>query len=146
MRKSNSMFSRKRASSAVRFPRVFSCSIASKSMLCCAIVSSGCSRFCPVVGSGASPRCTMTLDPSESTSALKSRAGAFFSSEDAIGSPEVELEFLQPVAALYQQDRPAALARLGDRLLEVLHRIHFRDRKSTRLNSSHVEISYAVFC
>src|SRR6266496_5393500 len=23
---------------------------------------------------------------------------------------------------------------------------HFRDRKSTRLNSSHVEISYAVFC
>src|SRR5690349_24007435 len=24
--------------------------------------------------------------------------------------------------------------------------IHFIDRKSTRLNSSHVEISYAVFC
>src|SRR5438874_10439068 len=23
---------------------------------------------------------------------------------------------------------------------------HFQDRKSTRLNSSHVEISYAVFC
>src|SRR5436309_7271782 len=23
---------------------------------------------------------------------------------------------------------------------------HFRDRKSTRLNSSHVKISYAVFC
>src|SRR5699024_12562275 len=30
------------------------------------------------------------------------------------------------------------------RLLETLHRQ--RDRKSTRLNSSHVSISYAVFC
>src|SRR5690606_21490014 len=26
------------------------------------------------------------------------------------------------------------------------HRLHARDRKSTRLNSSHVKISYAVFC
>src|SRR5438874_3937430 len=26
------------------------------------------------------------------------------------------------------------------------HRAYFVDRKSTRLNSSHVEISYAVFC
>src|SRR6266576_5377505 len=31
---------------------------------------------------------------------------------------------------------------IGDRL----HRCGFIDRKSTRLNSSHVEISYAVFC
>src|SRR5438874_10750830 len=28
----------------------------------------------------------------------------------------------------------------------VLRERHFLDRKSTRLNSSHVEISYAVFC
>src|SRR5438874_6206860 len=28
----------------------------------------------------------------------------------------------------------------------VTGRISYRDRKSTRLNSSHVEISYAVFC
>src|SRR5690606_41571103 len=28
----------------------------------------------------------------------------------------------------------------------LLHRISFEDRKSTRLNSSHVKISYAVFC
>src|SRR5690349_22895348 len=33
-----------------------------------------------------------------------------------------------------------AAERLGHRLFRV------RDRKSTRLNSSHVEISYAVFC
>src|SRR5690625_6830596 len=26
------------------------------------------------------------------------------------------------------------------------HRYYYRDRKSTRLNSSHVAISYAVFC
>src|SRR5437899_10441306 len=26
------------------------------------------------------------------------------------------------------------------------HRVHMRDRKSTRLNSSHLGISYAVFC
>src|SRR2546427_5954566 len=31
-------------------------------------------------------------------------------------------------------------------ILEGAHRIHFRDRKSTRLNSSHSQISYAVFC
>src|SRR5690349_23976195 len=30
--------------------------------------------------------------------------------------------------------------------LRVLNRIDPLDRKSTRLNSSHVEISYAVFC
>src|SRR5204863_3376925 len=29
---------------------------------------------------------------------------------------------------------------------EECERIHTGDRKSTRLNSSHVEISYAVFC
>src|SRR5438067_13769681 len=35
--------------------------------------------------------------------------------------------------------RPAAAAR-------DLRALHQRDRKSTRLNSSHVSISYAVFC
>src|SRR5690606_40755799 len=36
----------------------------------------------------------------------------------------------------------------NDRISEVrnLHRIDVEDRKSTRLNSSHVKISYAVFC
>src|SRR5690606_41565414 len=29
---------------------------------------------------------------------------------------------------------------------EPEHRLHHQDRKSTRLNSSHVKISYAVFC
>src|SRR5690606_40713520 len=29
---------------------------------------------------------------------------------------------------------------------DVAHDLHLEDRKSTRLNSSHVKISYAVFC
>src|SRR3712207_8163967 len=32
------------------------------------------------------------------------------------------------------------------RLAQVVHREDVRDRKSTRLNSSHANISYAVFC
>src|SRR5207253_9906179 len=32
------------------------------------------------------------------------------------------------------------------RRLAVVHQQRLRDRKSTRLNSSHVAISYAVFC
>src|SRR5215208_7658878 len=38
---------------------------------------------------------------------------------------------------------PAAVARARALRRRLLHR---RDRKSTRLNSSHVAISYAVFC
>src|SRR5690606_42085142 len=36
--------------------------------------------------------------------------------------------------------------RLGSRLRVADHARQIRDRKSTRLNSSHVKISYAVFC
>src|SRR5690349_22465017 len=36
-------------------------------------------------------------------------------------------------------------ARYGDRVVEIPE-TRSTDRKSTRLNSSHVEISYAVFC
>src|SRR5438874_3870091 len=41
---------------------------------------------------------------------------------------------------LRQRSQPIVVV-AGKRALEVL-----QDRKSTRLNSSHVEISYAVFC
>src|SRR3989475_9614032 len=33
-----------------------------------------------------------------------------------------------------------------DLLVKSIHRVHAGDRKSTRLNSSHSQISYAVFC
>src|SRR5699024_11849865 len=33
-----------------------------------------------------------------------------------------------------------------EEVLELKHKLEMKDRKSTRLNSSHVSISYAVFC
>src|SRR2546427_9548796 len=48
------------------------------------------------------------------------------------------------------QRRPAVGERLDDaKVVEVAHLVvvlRIRDRKSTRLNSSHSQISYAVFC
>src|SRR3712207_8822672 len=41
---------------------------------------------------------------------------------------------------------PRAVAPRQPRLGGRLHRLHLLDRKSTRLNSSHANISYAVFC
>src|SRR6266496_5758820 len=50
---------------------------------------------------------------------------------------------LFPYTTLFRScDRPAA----GPRRRRPDHRPRAQDRKSTRLNSSHVEISYAVFC
>src|SRR5690242_20970095 len=53
-----------------------------------------------------------------------------------------------------EQSVDAALARRDNRSMELVAREHFAvndlnitaDRKSTRLNSSHMSISYAVFC
>src|SRR5258705_6283443 len=43
-------------------------------------------------------------------------------------------------------DDPPAGQHSFDDLLDLLARVLSRDRKSTRLNSSHLGISYAVFC
>src|SRR2546427_9323692 len=55
-----------------------------------------------------------------------------------------------PTAALVQPaDLQAAVALLGERdadFVMAVTRYLERDRKSTRLNSSHSQISYAVFC
>src|SRR5205814_8065499 len=53
------------------------------------------------------------------------------------GRVEIEL-------AVHDQDRPARLLSGADRHLRPM--APERDRKSTRLNSSHLGISYAVFC
>src|SRR3989475_8121144 len=60
------------------------------------------------------------------------------------------------LAGLYDEPRPGAPRTITDeeieqvvvRTLESTPRgaTHWRDRKSTRLNSSHSQISYAVFC
>src|SRR5690625_5760727 len=57
--------------------------------------------------------------------------------------------FRSPVPAGPAHHRPAVLRPAGRRRRRhLLDRLHQRrgDRKSTRLNSSHVAISYAVFC
>src|SRR5690606_17916840 len=45
-----------------------------------------------------------------------------------------------------QRGDQAARARMIESNLRLVVKIARRDRKSTRLNSSHVKISYAVFC
>src|SRR3712207_8668962 len=48
------------------------------------------------------------------------------------------------VLVLHQEDAAAGQVRLVR--FHVAGCVHRRDRKSTRLNSSHANISYAVFC
>src|SRR5260221_3549580 len=45
-----------------------------------------------------------------------------------------------------QLDAAASATKEADALAQELDRLRARDRKSTRLNSSHTVISYAVFC
>src|SRR5436309_4442903 len=45
-----------------------------------------------------------------------------------------------------EQERDAGVLQRASRLLESVDERMRLDRKSTRLNSSHVKISYAVFC
>src|SRR5256886_8825294 len=55
----------------------------------------------------------------------------------------------QTIADLRRMDLPTLegrFGRYGVRLYELARGIDNRDRKSTRLNSSHSQISYAVFC
>src|SRR5690554_7921101 len=42
--------------------------------------------------------------------------------------------------------RPVVIRYRAENTRQVSHNVPGRDRKSTRLNSSHVRISYAVFC
>src|SRR5690242_21516062 len=41
---------------------------------------------------------------------------------------------------------PSRLSQWNERRVEGSRLLRYRDRKSTRLNSSHMSISYAVFC
>src|SRR5438874_13793680 len=53
---------------------------------------------------------------------------------------------LFPYTTLFRSFRREVLARGDEDDAAELFRRFMGDRKSTRLNSSHVEISYAVFC
>src|SRR5947209_15626745 len=65
-------------------------------------------------------------------------------------SPKPRYEGRCPVGVVTRWTGPRGLERLRERLSEPLQGgapVHGdRDRKSTRLNSSHANISYAVFC
>src|SRR5437868_12111605 len=53
---------------------------------------------------------------------------------------------LRPRRHRHGPHRPLPLVRRGDHVLAAARDPARGDRKSTRLNSSHVSISYAVFC
>src|SRR5206468_12698512 len=65
-----------------------------------------------------------------------------------VGWPEAALEFTQQALALLDRgaDDPSDPLCLPFPFDWNEYRVQYRDRKSTRLNSSHDQISYAVFC
>src|SRR5437588_978641 len=67
------------------------------------------------------------------------RRGRYFGRRARRGSPDRGGSALNASSGRQQ---PAAFA---EQLAELV-KVHARDRKSTRLNSSHTVISYAVFC
>src|SRR5438874_3893241 len=66
----------------------------------------------------------------------------------SMGGSVVFLDHTQASASLGKRESIADVARNLDRWVHgIVARVYSqKDRKSTRLNSSHVEISYAVFC
>src|SRR5690349_22680790 len=96
--------------------------------------------------------------PASPLPSSSSSASSALGSIDAQGQPNYLLfSDVHLGADLVQHARPWTISRLRqvlrvDRELSAMldhyreHSEPSRDRKSTRLNSSHVEISYAVFC
>src|SRR2546430_8801893 len=58
----------------------------------------------------------------------------------------LELELARDAAVTREDRRPVPVRILVHEAYCVVVSRHARDRKSTRLNSSHSQISYAVFC
>src|SRR5699024_11467935 len=76
------------------------------------------------------------------------QAGSFFTSL-FLAVPAVGAELLRLDADRLDHIVEAVVAEAGEVQLfadHIHHLLVFLDRKSTRLNSSHVSISYAVFC
>src|SRR5271170_6298342 len=59
---------------------------------------------------------------------------------------EFAVEVAQKQQGLFTQQREARVVNCSERILDFEKIGHHADRKSTRLNSSHEWISYAVFC
>src|SRR5690606_39624370 len=64
---------------------------------------------------------------------------------DAMSNTEIQLEEAGAVLSEVTLPDPAVFLACG-RVINSAEIFSVQDRKSTRLNSSHVKISYAVFC
>src|SRR5262245_62923829 len=53
---------------------------------------------------------------------------------------------LFPYTTLFRSEARSSQSQTGNTRFERPRNCHMKDRKSTRLNSSHLGISYAVFC
>src|SRR5690606_41380703 len=90
--------------------------------------------------------------PTRRSSDLRSVAAAEQPQQEQEQVDEVEVQRQRardrqvPGAAVDQIDLLDLLGVIGGQAGEDQHADHVVDRKSTRLNSSHVKISYAVFC
>src|SRR5699024_7737631 len=62
------------------------------------------------------------------------------------GEPMAVVPDLRPLAIAEQAENPEAAKAFVEFVFTKEYATLFSDRKSTRLNSSHVSISYAVFC
>src|SRR3712207_8945752 len=85
------------------------------------------------------------------TTLFRSEVGAPPPGDHGAGSPVVargleERRDLPGQATLHVDDRAVEVEHQGLHAAQVALADHLRDRKSTRLNSSHANISYAVFC
>src|SRR5690349_24167392 len=70
-----------------------------------------------------------------------------FRSTKVAGAPAVASRFLHRLEAVAGEKRWTAAKSAGEKYTRFATELDRpEDRKSTRLNSSHVEISYAVFC
>src|SRR5699024_12844117 len=74
-------------------------------------------------------------------SVVVAKSGGPLLETDAV---EAVRTLLLPQAHLIMSNLPEAAVLLGEDLFDGVEQM--QDRKSTRLNSSHVSISYAVFC
>src|SRR3989338_2860974 len=76
--------------------------------------------------------------------AYREAAAPWSSAQAAKLTPAITAEFLKEVKKDFGAGAAAGLSEKKEKVSALLAR--FKDRKSTRLNSSHSSISYAVFC
>src|SRR5256885_3061523 len=73
--------------------------------------------------------------------------GAYSVAATAASTPEMaKVSMDTRLASMPTMDAPSRFCAMAMMVAPVMVRVRNRDRKSTRLNSSHLVISYAVFC